>query len=286
MLGHRKLSPEDYLAILKRRWLLVAIPAIIVPVLAFAVTFVIPAEYISKTLVLIESQRVAAEFVQPIVAADLDNRLATMKEQILSRSRIQPIVDRYNLYANKHMTLDDRIDLARKSIGVIPIHAEIGRAGSLPGFNITFKASDAHTAQLVCSEITSLFINENLRATEASSEGTTDFLKGQLEDAKRNLDEQDAKLAAFQREYVGKLPGEENTNVNMLTSINTQLQAATQDLSRMEQAKSYEESMLSQQLANAQAPAPGVFTVSPGVSVGIRARSRLSSRGSSQVKPS
>ncbi len=94
----------------------------------------------------------------------------------------------------------------------------------------------------------------------------TDFLKGQLEDAKHNLDEQDAKLAAFQREYVGKLPGEENTNVNMLTSINTQLQAATQELSRMEQAKSYEEAMLSQQVANAQAPLPSTFASGPSVS--------------------
>jgi hypothetical protein len=76
----------------------------------------------------------------------------------------------------------------------------------MPGFSITFKAQDARTAQQVCGEITSLFVSENLKAREQSAEGTTDFLKQQLADSKRNLDEQDAKLAAFQQKNIGRLP--------------------------------------------------------------------------------
>jgi uncharacterized protein involved in exopolysaccharide biosynthesis len=128
----------------------------------------------------------------------------------------------------------------------------------LPGFFISFTASDPRTAQLVCGEITSLFVSENLRSRAQSAEGTTDFLKGQLADAKRSLDDQDAKLAQFQRQYVGKLPGQESPNVNMLTSLNIQLEAAIQALSRMEQDKTYEESMLAQQIQNNPIPAgPG-----------------------------
>ena len=197
--------------------------------------------------------------MKPVISSDLDSRLSSMKEQILSRSRLQPVIEKYNLYSTNHISMDERVDLTRKAIDIKPIRSAITNNKGLPGFFITFTAKDAHTAQLVCGEITSLFLNENLRSREASAEGTTDFLKGQLADAKRNLDEQDAKFAAFQRQYFGKLPGEEGTNMNMLNSLNTQLEAATQALARMEQDKTFAESMLAQ-LQASQAPTPGLGT--------------------------
>lgn len=246
MLGHRKLEAGDYVAILKRRRWVIAIPAIILPVLAVAVSFFIPSKYTSQTLVLIEEPKVPDAIVKPVISSDLDSRLASMKEQILSRSHVQPIVERYNLYGTQHMNMDDRVELARKAIEIKPIRSETGHGG-LPGFFVSFTASDARTAQLVCGEITSLFTNENLHQRETAAENTTDFLKTQLADAKRNLDDQDAKLAAFQSAHPGALPSDEGTNVNMLASLNTQLEASTQALNRLEQDKSYEESLLSQQ---------------------------------------
>ncbi len=256
MLGHRTLNVDDYLSILKRRGWMIAVPAILLPILAYAITFFIAPKYLSQTLVLIEVQKVPDSYVKPVISSDLDSRLASMKEQILSRSRIQPIIERYNLYSDKHLSMDDRIDIARSSILIKPITSEIAHSSGLPGFFISFEAGDPHTAQQVCGEITSLFLGENLRSREASAEGTTDFLKSQLADAKRNLDEQDAKLAEFQRQNYGKLPGEEAPNFNMFTSLNAQLEASTQDLARMEQAKSYEEALLSQQ-APVTLPASG-----------------------------
>ena len=267
MLGHRMLTTEDYLTILKRRGWIVAVPALILPLIAVGITFLIPAQYISQTLVLVEQQKVPDDYVKPVISADLDSRLASMKEQILSRSRLQPIIERYNLSGGSHVSMDDRIDGVRKSILIKPIHSEIAHSGGLPGFFIAFTAGDPHTAQLVCGEITSLFVSENLRSREASAQGTTEFLKGQLADAKRNLDDQDAKLAEFQRKYIGKLPGEGSPNVNMLTSLNTQLEAATQQLSRMEQDKSYMEAILTQQLQNTAAPGTTATLVGSGTSL-------------------
>ena len=267
MLGHRKLEAADYVAILQRRRVLIITCLIIFPVLGAVSTFFIPAKYLSQTLVLIEQQKVPDDLVKPVISSDLDSRLSSMKEQILSRSRIQPIIEKYNLYSTGHITMDERVDLTRKAIDIKPIRSTITTNKGLPGFFITFTAKDAHTAQLVCGEITTLFVNENLRSREASAEGTTDFLKGQLADAKRNLDEQDSKLAAFQRQHFGKLPGEEGTNMNMLNSLNTQLEAATQALTRMEQDKTFAESMLSQ-LQASQAPSPGLGAVTdPAVAV-------------------
>jgi polysaccharide chain length determinant protein (PEP-CTERM system associated) len=152
--------------------------------------------------------------------------------------------------------MDDRIDMMRKNIGIAPIQSEIARTNGLPGFYIRFKANDARTAQLVCGEIQSLFVSENLSDRTAAAAGTTDFLKGQLADAKAKLDEQDARLAKFQQTYMGKLPGAETSNINMLTTLNTQLDAATQALSRMEQDKGYAESILAMQIQNQGTQAP------------------------------
>ncbi len=252
MLGHRTLSPEDYFAILKKRWWILAVPALILPILAFAASYLVSPQYTSQTLVLVEQQKVPDTLVKPVIAEDITARLASMKEQILSRSRLQPILERFNLFATDHMNMDDRLDLMRKNIDIKPIQSEM--AHGLPGFFISFKASDARTAQAVCEEITSMFVSENLRARADQTQGTTDFLRQQLDQAKRSLDDQDAKLAKFQQQYVGKLPGQEEGNLNMLNSLNTQLSASTQQIERMQQDKTLMEAMLSQQQHETAAP--------------------------------
>lgn len=251
MLGHRKLSAEDYIRILKRRWPIILLPILLGPLVLFGISFLIKPEYQSQTLVLIEQQKVPDEYVKPVVAEDIDARLASMKEQILSRSRIQPLIDQFNLYP--HLQPDERIEAVRKDIDIKPIRSEIAHTGGLPGFFIFYKASDPHIAQQVCAQITSLFVSQNLQAREMSAQGTTAFIESQLAEAKANLDQQDQKLAQFQKTYIGRLPGQADANMGMLGSLNTQLSAATQALSQLEQSKTYQESMLSQQLHELQA---------------------------------
>lgn len=269
MLGHRTLNVEDYVAILKRRWWIIAIPAIILPLVAVGVTFFIPPQYISQTLVLIGQQRVPDSFVKPIVSEDIDSRLATMKQQIESRSKLQPVIERYNLYANQHLSMDARIDLARAAIGIDPIHSEIARSNGLPGFYISFTASDAYTAQQVCKEITSLFTGANLKSRSDAAQGTTDFLKQELDEAKRNLDDQDQKMAEFKTKYFGMLPEDESNNINVLQSLNTQLEATTQQLNNMEVQRSY-----SDQISQTQQPAAAIAS-SPSAPQPLALQSQL-----------
>src|ERR1035438_10422925 len=153
MLGHRELTMQDYVGILKRRFWLILASTVLVTGLAVGISRVVPPQYVSQTLVIIEQQKVPENYVKPVVTEDLGERLATMKQQILSRSRIEPIVERFNLYAGKNHTMDERVEMTRNAIGIIPIPS--ARA-SMPGFFISFKAKDGHTAQQVCGEITSL----------------------------------------------------------------------------------------------------------------------------------
>src|SRR5450631_3135745 len=213
MLGHRALNVEDYLAILKRRWWIIVIPAVILPILAVGATYFVTPEYQSSTLVLIDQQKVPTAFVGSVVTEALDSRLAYMNEQIQSRSKIEPIVTRYNLYGDQHLSMDARVDLTRKAIFIAPVVSDIARANGLPGFRIQFTAKDPHTAQQVCAEITGLFTGANLKQRQSSAEDTTTYLQEEVDNAKRTLDDLDQKVAAFQRQYSGSLPDEVGSNM-------------------------------------------------------------------------
>ena len=102
-----------------------------------------------------------------------------------------------------------------------------------------------------------MFLSENQEFSQSEVKQNTDFLNKEVEEAKSKLDEQDAKLAEFQRKYLGSLPEEGQMNLNMLSGLTSQLEAATQALNRAQQDKSFTESVLAQQLAAWQASQVG-----------------------------
>jgi len=253
MLGHRELGFEDYVSILRRRKWWIIIPAILAPIITYAVSLRLQNRFTSQTLVLVEHQKVPDQYVTPVVTEMIQARLATMQEQILSRSRLQPIVERFGLFQDEpNLSMEEKVDRMRGAVSVRPVRADFGGGDGatkgLPGFYISFTFPNARLAQQVCGEITSMFIEENLKERELSAGGTTNFIVSQLNDAKRSLDEQDAKLAQFKQQYIGQLPGNDATNMNLLNSLNTQLEANTQALAQLNQQKTYSETILSQQL--------------------------------------
>jgi polysaccharide chain length determinant protein (PEP-CTERM system associated) len=260
----RQMDLNDYLGILRRRkwWIIVSV--ILGPAIGYAVARSLPSRYTSQTLVLVEGQKVPDSFVKPVVTGVLDERLATMQEQILSRTRLEPIVNQFGLYGDQSkLSIEDKVALMRKAIEVTPIRPG-GNRESMSGFYVSFTAPNARLAQEVCGQLTSLFMSENLKVREERSQGTTDFIATQLADAKRSLDEQDAKLADFQRQYMGQLPGDDQTNFNMLATLNSELDAATQALNQLQQNRTYTDSLLSAQLQSLQnLQAGGVTAASP-----------------------
>jgi polysaccharide chain length determinant protein (PEP-CTERM system associated) len=253
----RDLEFGDYLAIAKRRALWIVIPTLVVALVAIAVSFLLPARYTSRALIIIEQQEVPDKFVPSIINQNMDVRLATMTETVLSRSRLQPLIERFGLYSRQNLTIDEKLEKLRKDITVSPAKSTLGRDSTAPGFIIAVDASEPSAAQHVCAEISSMFLSENLNTRQQSAEGTTQFLQGQLEDAKRNLDQQDAALAAFQKQYLGQLPGQEQNNMTALTTLNSRLDASTQALDRLEQEKTFAEALLAQQTATLEAAQGG-----------------------------
>ena len=248
MLGHRALNAEDYFTILKRRWWIICIPAVIIPILAVGATYFITPQYQSQAQILIDEQKVPTDVVKPLDTGDIQSRLALITAQIESRSTLEPIITKYNLYASQHLSMEARVDLIRspKNLTIAPIQSEIGSTG-LPGFKVLFTADDPHTAQQVCADITSLYTGTNVRERAAAAEGTTDFLKSRLDEAKHTLDDMDQKRAMFQQKNMGMLPGDEGNNVNYLNSLSSQLDANNNQLQSLEQSRAMYQALLAQQ---------------------------------------
>jgi polysaccharide chain length determinant protein (PEP-CTERM system associated) len=256
----RELTQADYIAILRRRWVLITVLAIIGAPLAYGVSRTLPNRYKSQTLVLIEPPTVPTDFVKPVITTEINERLASMQEEILSRTRLEPIIHQYGLYSGdvNRVPPDALVARLQRDIEITPVQpmAET-RAQELPGFHIIVTLDNPQTAQEVCSAVTHMFIEESIRLRQQRSEDTTSFLAQQLVDAKAKLDEQDSKLAAFKSRYIGIMPDEEQGNLNLLMGLTSQLDAATQALARAQQDKSFAESMLAQQVGAWQAAQSG-----------------------------
>src|SRR5579864_5779476 len=259
MIANRELTMDDYAAMLRRRAKIILIPMLLAPLAGFLVSYAFPAKYTAQSLILVEGQKVPETMVQPVVSEDLTARIATLQQQVLSQSRLQPVLEK--LYPNKSpQEIGGMIDAIRLSMNVEPVLTSlsaIGNAGRppkpgqspVPGFYVNYTAPSPREAQQICNELTTLFIDENLKSIDAAANGTSDVLSRGLSDAKHNLDDLDSKLAAFKKQYVGQLPGDEENNLKILMGLNSQLEANTQTLNRAQQDKSYTESMLAQQLA-------------------------------------
>ena len=265
MVQNGEISLADAKRVLRRFWWILPISVIGCGMLAIILAKVLPKRYTSTTLVLVEQPAVPEDYVKPVVTEDLNHRLASMQEQILSGTRLQSIIDKFGLYPKERGKIhtDDLVDRLRSSITVSPMEPMPGTQNrQLPGFYVKVTFGSPKVAQQICSEITSMFMEQNARVREQQAAHTTSFLSGQLEEAKSKLDEQDAKLAQFKRQYLGELPEESQTNLSLLMGLNTQLEANTQQLSHAQQERVFADSMLSQQEANWKASQAGHNPVS------------------------
>jgi len=257
MIDNRELGMDDYLAMLRRRLKVILIPALLAPLLGFLVSYAFAPKYTSQSLVLVEEQKVPEGYVKPVVTEDLMQRIATVQQRVLTQARLKPIIDKMNLA--KSGNIDEVVDEIRANLSVQPVMTDLNQAAAkkakkpgagseVPGFSVNYTARSPRQAQEMCNELTSLMIEENLRSREQVAQSKTEFLTRQLEEKKKDLDDQDSKLATFKRQYMGQLPGDVDNNLKLLMAMNSQLDANTQSLNRAQQDKAYTESLLAQQL--------------------------------------
>jgi uncharacterized protein involved in exopolysaccharide biosynthesis len=263
MSENRELSMDDYLAMLRRRLKVILIPTLLAPLAGFMVSYVFSPKYSSQSTVLVEGQKVPDSYVLPVITSDFTQRVQSLSQEVLSPSRLRPVIRSLAIVKPEEEGM--LISEIQQNMVVQPVITSMSAAAQnspnvkkqkpsantepVPGFTVNYSDKKADRAQKICDALTEMIVNENLRSRAEVAQSTTEFLSRQVEDAKRALDEQDAKLAAFKKQYMGQLPGDVDNNMRMLMALNSQLDATTQTLSRAQQDKTYAESMLAQQTA-------------------------------------
>jgi len=246
--GTDSLPLDHYFRLLwHRKWWVLAV-WVVVSATTYVIVRRLPDVYMSETVILVDPQKVPEAYVKSTITGDIRNRLGTLSQQILSSSRLQKIIDSHNLYQAeraKGAAREDVITKMRSDISVRVV-SEFGSAQDLQAFRITYSGKDARLVSLVAQQLASLFIEENLSARELQATGTYDFLTNQLQETRKQLEQQEAKLKDFQLRHVGEMPAQEAADLQLLSQAQSQLQQEADALARAEQQRTYLQSMLTQ----------------------------------------
>jgi polysaccharide chain length determinant protein (PEP-CTERM system associated) len=222
----KQYTPDVLLHLAWRRKWLIVLPALTIAAIVGAVTYSLPNRYRSDTLILVVPQRVPEAYVRSSVTTRIEDRLQSISQQILSRTRLERIIQEFNLYADRRQTeiMEDIVERMRRDIQVEIVKGD--------AFSVSFTANEPRTAMRVTERLGTFFIDESLRDRELLAEGTNQFLESQLEDARRRLVENEKKLEEFRRQHDGELPTQLDANMQGLHNIEMQLQALLDSANR------------------------------------------------------
>ena len=217
-----KLRPEALLdAAIRFRWLLI-VPFCMAMIVGMALALMLPEVYETSTTILVQAQKVPANYVRSLVSQDIDDRIRTIKQQILSWSNLEKIIDQYKLFNEpnqRRMLMEDKIEDLRKRIEVQVVRAR----GGADAFSIAFKGTDPDSIVKVANGLASYFINENLKVREAQAMGTSDFLEDELSTMRQRLLSLEEALKDYRRNNMGGLPEQLQTNLSILGRLQEEL---------------------------------------------------------------
>lgn len=247
--GRRVPDMEDYVDMLRRQKAWIVGPAFAALVVAVVVAFAWPDTYISTAVVRVVPPQVPEAFVPSNVNMEMSQRINSMAQQILSRSTLTNIINTHGLYRRDQarLPMEDVVENMRKRdvriSSVVNFNAGEGKR-QVPAFQISFAYEDRMKAHKVCQDLVGRFINENTRDRTNQSVFTTQFLKDQLELARRDLEAVEDKLAKFRIANAGRLPDQVQQNLQQLTVLEQRMANMNGMMSRQNQEKLLMESQL------------------------------------------
>jgi len=244
VLPGKTLSPEDVVGILFRRRWLILLPFALGLAAAPYVAKRIPAVYKSETLIMVVPQRVPDSYVRSTVTATVEDRLPSISDQILSRSRLERVISDFGLYeeVRRSAPMEDVVRQMRLDIG--PVQIQPGAQS----FRVSYLNRDPVIAQKVTARLASLFIDENSQDRENLAESTNVFLESQLEEAKSRLLDHERKLETYRRSHSGELPSQLDGNLRAIQTAQLQMQSTGESANRARERRL----LLERQLADAQ----------------------------------
>ncbi len=238
----------------RRKWLALGVFALPF-VAAISLIFSMPPLYRSMASVLVERQQVPEAFVRPTVTSDVETRLRTISQEILSRSRLDALITRFGLYADLRKTRSNEevVERMRSDIRLDFRGTDVRARSATIAFAISYRGSDPNTVAQVTNTLASFYIEENLKDRERQATGTADFLKGQVAETRKKLDELETRVSEFRKRYLGELPQQMQANLVTFENLNSQLRLNSDSQSRAAERRDALTALLAEAASSPQA---------------------------------
>ncbi|MEQ1945913.1 MAG: GNVR domain-containing protein [Bryobacteraceae bacterium] len=245
----RTLDIEDYIDIVRRHKGWMVGPFLLTLVASIVGVYLYPDTYVSQAVVKIVPQQVPTNMVQAAINQQMNDRINSMAQTILSRTTLTTIINTFGLYPRERarMPIEDVLELMKKKIQILPVATPAGTSSPtdrIPAFAVQFAYENKYLAQRVVQDLVSRFIDENIRSRSNAVFQTYQFLRDQTDSSKKELDAAENKLTAFRMQNNGKLPDQLDSNMRQLVALQTQAGFLDSQVARANQDKLQLESNL------------------------------------------
>ena len=240
--GFSGFSALSILRTIWKRKIRITVAWILFALCAAAVVRSLPTVYLAETVVLIDSQKIPEKFVSATVGDDLEERIASIRQMLLSGAELKKVIEEFGLYREERKTHfeEEILEMMRKDIAISLESAMPGSSNKTkrPGaFRIGYQGGQPAVVMQVANRLTDLYVEQNLRTREGQAAGTSDFLDTQLREAKKHLDELEAAVSTYKLAHNGELPQQEAALSGTLSRLQIELEANRDAINRAQQTK-------------------------------------------------
>jgi len=233
------MNPQEFAAIFVRRKWLIIFSILFILFAASVYCVVVPEEFRSSTSILVIPQRVPEGYVRSTVSVRIEERLATIRQQVLSRTRLTTVMDELGLFKEerKKKPVEEVVEGMRKRIDI--------QVRGTDAFTLAFVHENRQLAMLTTSRLASFFIDENLKVREQQAVGTSEFLDSQMQETKKKLEAQEEKVKQYKMRFMGQLPQQMEANLSMLRGHQDRFRVITDSIRSAEDRKVFLEAQAS-----------------------------------------
>jgi polysaccharide biosynthesis transport protein len=245
---------KDYLAVLRRRRTQFVVVAGTLFVIAWAVAWWLPSVYRSTATILIEQQDIPSDLVRSTVSTYADQRIQVISQQIMSRSSLMQIIEKYGLYGvdKNGKSASGKVERMRRNIRLELVKVDVSdlhsgnKTAATIAFTLSYDGENAQVAQKVAAELVALFVNANIKERQAQAAETSLFFGEEAAKLSEHISKVESQLAAFKARNMGRLPEQVQLNLAQKERMETDSRDAERQLNALEERKIYLEGQLAQ----------------------------------------
>jgi polysaccharide chain length determinant protein (PEP-CTERM system associated) len=241
----RQRKPSEYLKILRRRKWLIILPTIAIFTAVTWVVLKLPDVYQSTTLIVVKPSTLPTSVVPTSTEDNLTRQLAGISQVVASRSSLEPLVEKYELYKVERLRgepMESVVDMMRNDIKV---NINTSRNEITNGFDISFRYRDPKITQAVTAELASKYISAQTVNQQQSSAAARQFMDNQVAQARAALAEVDKQVLDFKSQHVGELPSEAEALFNQLSGLREEQKALIAEVGRLQDRRAASATALS-----------------------------------------